>query len=118
MANGEEIDNLGEKQFVAHMVTTEGGDSGGKGITAQVCNVHRPLMSAKKICKAGYKIVFDDDDSISELNPKVRSMELNRLREENSELKDKLMQLKTKMESADGRAAPLGMTTFSPARES
>ena len=64
------------------------------------------------------EIVFDDDDSISELNPKVRSMELNRLREENSELKDKLMQLKNKMESADGGAAPLGMTTFSPARES
>ena len=32
VANGEEIDNLGEKRFVAHMVTTEGGDSGGKGI--------------------------------------------------------------------------------------
>lgn len=45
-------------------------------------------------------------------------MELNRLREENSELKDKLMQLKTKMENTDGGAAPLGMTTFSPARES
>lgn len=45
-------------------------------------------------------------------------MELKRLREENSELKDKLMQLKNKIESGDGGAAPLGMTTFSPARES
>ena len=31
VANGEEIKNVGEKKFVAHMVTTEGGDSGGKG---------------------------------------------------------------------------------------
>ena len=66
VANGEEIDNLGEKRFVAHMVTTEGGDSGGKGITAQICNVHRPLMSVKKICKAGYRIIFDDEGSYVE----------------------------------------------------
>ena len=37
VANGEEIDNEGEKRFVEHMVTVEGADSGGKGITAQVC---------------------------------------------------------------------------------
>ena len=34
VANGDEIDNEGEKRFVAHMVTVDGGDSGGKGITA------------------------------------------------------------------------------------
>ena len=66
VANGEEIDNLGEKSFVAHMATTSGGDSGGKGITAQICNVHRPLMSVKKICKAGYRIIFDDEGSYVE----------------------------------------------------
>ena len=66
VANGEEIKNVGEKKFVAHMVTTEGGDSGGKGITTQICNVHRPLMSVKKICKAGYRIVFDDEGSYVE----------------------------------------------------
>ena len=49
-------------------------------------------MQANKINPP--EIVFDDDDSISENIPKVRSMELNRLREENSELKDKLMHLK------------------------
>ena len=53
VANGEEIKNMGEKKFVAHMVSVEGGDTGGKGITAQICDVHRPLMSVKKICKAG-----------------------------------------------------------------
>ena len=55
VANGEEIKNLGEKKFVAHMVTTEGMGTGGKGITAQICDVHRPLMSVKKICRAGYR---------------------------------------------------------------
>ena len=66
MANGEEIKNLGEKEFIAHMTTTEGGDSGGKGITAQVCEVHRPLMAVKKICKAGHRVIFDDEGSYVE----------------------------------------------------
>ena len=48
------------------MVTVEGGDSGGRGITAQVCKVHRPLMSVKKICKNGQKVVFDDEGSYVE----------------------------------------------------
>ena len=66
VANGEEIKNMGEKKFVAHMESIEGRDTGGKGITAQICDVHRPLMSVKKICKAGYRIVFDDDCSYVE----------------------------------------------------
>ena len=48
------------------MVTTEGGDSGGKGITAQVCNVHRPLMSVKRMCKSGHRVIFDDESSYVE----------------------------------------------------
>ena len=36
VANGEEIHNKGEKKFVAHMVRVDGGDSGGRGVTAQV----------------------------------------------------------------------------------
>ena len=51
VANGDEIDNEGEKTFIAHMLTIDGADSGGRGIVAQVCKVHRPLMSVKKICK-------------------------------------------------------------------
>ena len=39
---------------------------GGKGITAQICDVHRPLMSVKKICKSGYLVIFDDDCSYIE----------------------------------------------------
>ena len=56
---------------------------------------------------------FDDMESINENIPKARAMELIRLREENNELKEKL---KEQREGHD--AAPLGMTTFSPARES
>ena len=66
VANGEEIDNEGEKKFIAHMTTTEGRDSGGKSITAQVCKVHRPLMSVKRMCRAGHRVVFDDDGSYVE----------------------------------------------------
>merc|ERR1739836_66093 len=66
VANGDEIDNEGEKTFVAHMLTVDGADSGGKGIVAQVCKVHRPLMSVKKICKNGQRVVFDDEGSYVE----------------------------------------------------
>ena len=66
VANGDEIDNEGEKRFIAHMLTVDGADSGGKGITAQVCKVHRPLMSVKKICKSGYRVIFDDEGSYIE----------------------------------------------------
>ena len=66
VANGDEIDNLGEKKFIGHMITTEGGDSGGRGITAQVCNVHRPLMSVKRMCKSGHRVTFDDEGSYVE----------------------------------------------------
>ena len=66
VANGSEIDNEGEKRFIAHMLTVEGADSGGKGHTAQVCAVHRPLMSVKKICRNNQRVVFDDDGSYIE----------------------------------------------------
>ena len=48
------------------MVTVDGQDSGGKGITAQVCRVHRPLMSVKKICRNGHRVVFDEEGSYVE----------------------------------------------------
>ena len=63
---------------------------------------------------------FDLDDDIESINeniPKARAMELIRLREENNELKAKLCQLKQSRETGND-AAPLAMTTFSPARES
>ena len=49
--NGEEIPNEGEKEFQGCIETIEGGVSGETEVTAQVCAVHRPLMSVKKICK-------------------------------------------------------------------
>ena len=56
----------GKRRFIAHMLKIDGTDSGGKGITAQVCKVHRPLMSVKKICKHGQRVIFDDDGSYVE----------------------------------------------------
>ena len=75
VANGEEIANMGEKKFIAHMVTTQGGDSGGKGVTAQVCAVHRPLMSVKTICRNNQRVVFDDEGSYIENKFNGRGLE-------------------------------------------
>ena len=66
VANGEEIFNQGEKKFVAYMATVEGQDSEGRGVTAQVCDVHRPLMSVKKMCRSGHRVVFDEVGSYIE----------------------------------------------------
>ena len=35
-------------------------------VTAQICKVHRPLMSVKKICRNGQRVVFDDEGSYVE----------------------------------------------------
>ena len=35
-------------------------------ITAQVCDVNKPLLSVKKVIKAGNKVVFDEDGSYIE----------------------------------------------------
>ena len=35
-------------------------------MTAQVCDVHRPLMSVKRVCKNGNRVVFDDEGSYVE----------------------------------------------------
>ena len=51
---------------MGNMVTVQGADSGGRGITAQVCDVHRPLMSVKRMCKSGHRVVFDDEGSYVE----------------------------------------------------
>ena len=65
VANGETIDNEGEKTFVGY-ATGEDGSSQGRRVTAQVCKVHQPLLSVKKMCKAGHRIVFDDEESYVE----------------------------------------------------
>ena len=65
VANGETIDNEGEKTFVGYPMGLDGLGQGRK-VTAQVCKVHQPLLSVKKMCKAGHRIVFDDEGSYVE----------------------------------------------------
>ena len=37
-----------------------------RGITAQICDVNKGLLSVKKMARAGNRIVFDDDGSYIE----------------------------------------------------
>ena len=61
VADGTRIPNLGEKQFQAQ---TEEGVI--RKVTAQVCDVSKPLMSVHKMVKAGNWIVFDEEGSYVE----------------------------------------------------
>ena len=61
VANVVRIPNLGEKKFEA--VTEEGGI---REITAQVCDVNKPLLSVSKMVAAGNRVVFGPDGSYVE----------------------------------------------------
>ena len=61
VANGEKIQNLGEKKFVG---TSEEGTE--RNMTAQVCDVNKALLSVKRVVKAGNRVVFDEDGSYIE----------------------------------------------------
>ena len=61
VADGTQIPNLGERQFLGVME-----DGSAKGVTAQVCAVNKTLMSVRKIASKGNRIVFDDDGSYIE----------------------------------------------------
>ena len=61
VANGIRIPNLGEKKFIG---VTENGMA--REITAQVCEVNKPLLSVSKIVAAGNRVVFDPDGSYIE----------------------------------------------------
>ena len=61
VANGVRIPNLGEKRFVAY---TEEGSV--RSITAQVCEVKKPLLSVRKVMAGGSRVVFDEDGSYIE----------------------------------------------------
>ena len=54
VANGERIDNLGEKQFTC--VGDEGYECNMK---AQVCDVNKALLSVRRLTQAGNRVVFD-----------------------------------------------------------
>ena len=62
VANGVQIPNLGEREFVG---VTEGGGHRGpvaNGV-AQVCDVNRGLLRVRKVTKAGNRVIFDEDRS-------------------------------------------------------
>ena len=57
-ATGQPIPNLGEQKLP--LLTSEGSV---RGMTFQVTPVSRPLGSVKRICKAGHRVVFDEEGS-------------------------------------------------------
>ena len=61
VANGLRIPNLGEKKFCG--ISAEGCR---RGLTAQVCDVNKALLSVSRLVKQGHRVVFDDDNSFVE----------------------------------------------------
>ena len=58
VANGERIPNLGQKSFQG--ITLDGQR---RGITAQVADVNKPLMSVTRLVQAGNTVVFSSTGS-------------------------------------------------------
>ena len=54
VANGERVANLGEKKFTCYS-----NDGQKRGMTAQVCDVNKALLSVRRLVQAGNKVVFD-----------------------------------------------------------
>ena len=61
VANGETIDNEGEKRFYA---VTEDGEA--RRIVAQVCDVNKPLLSVRRALEGGNRVVFEKGASYIE----------------------------------------------------
>ena len=61
VANGERIPNLGEKKFLG---TSDEGIM--REITAQVCDVNKPLLSVRRLLNTGNRVVFDRSGSYIE----------------------------------------------------
>ena len=59
VANGERLANLGQKVMAVY---TEEGTL--RGMTAQVADVSKMLMSVRHLCKSGHAVVFDEDGSM------------------------------------------------------
>ena len=62
VANGEQIPNLGEKAF--NGITDSEGLT--RGVTAQVCDVNKPLLSVNRLVQAGNTVVFSPSGSYVE----------------------------------------------------
>eukprot|EP00973_Karenia_brevis_P077408 10754806-Karenia_brevis.AAC.1 len=58
MANGDVIDNEGEKQMQVSF-----GEGPERLLTAQVTDVTKPLLSVSKMVKAGHTVVFSPEGS-------------------------------------------------------
>ena len=56
VANGETVPNKGQKH-IRGLTDEEVPIS----IVAQVCNITKPLLSVKKMCNAGNRVVFDNE---------------------------------------------------------
>ena len=56
VANGQIIDNLGQKDC---LIASESQNGEVQNILSfQVCQVHKPLLSVSAMCKAGHAVVF------------------------------------------------------------
>ena len=72
MANGDTIPNLGEKKFKGVL---ESGDE--RSVTAQVCDVSKPLLSVKKMVQAGNRVVFEPNGGYIENVHTRRRIDMN-----------------------------------------
>ena len=55
MADGTQIPNLGERQFLGVME-----DGSAHSVVAQICAVDKTLMSVVRVTSKGNRVVFDD----------------------------------------------------------
>ena len=58
VANGERIPNLGQKSFSG--ITPDGAR---RSLTAQVCDVNKPLMSVARLVQSGHSVIFSQSGS-------------------------------------------------------
>ena len=72
VANGQRIPNLGQKAFQG--MSDEGVL---RGVTAQVCDVNKPLLSVSRLVKAGNTVVFGADGAYVEDNATQERMWLH-----------------------------------------
>lgn len=66
VADGTQIPNLGERNFLGVM-----DDETAKKVTAHVCAVNKMLMSVNKAASKWDRVVFDDEGSFSETKPRA-----------------------------------------------
>ena len=83
-ANNMKIPNLGEKKLQG--ITEEGQDV---GMTIQVAQVNKVLASVGRMCEAGNRVVFDDEEGSYIMNK--RTKKITRLEKKNGVYKFNIM---------------------------